>query len=262
MAIGNLLALLSETPWMTLPSSLDAKAELVKAIYANPSMAMETKMHPAFAPKIELVGRTAILSIEGEMVHKCDDYDTLFGFQSTSKVHEMFLDLANDRTIDQICLYFDCVGGSVIGGAEFAEDIWNCEKPVIAFTDGYMTSLAYLWGSACDKIYATPTSQVGSIGVILQVWKAKYEGIELYSFKAGEKKDYGSPYTEISENEINYFQNKVNYSYEQFVNAVSLYRSWGVEEIIATQAGYDSAGAMPFFVDEIITKKEFIKNNF
>ncbi len=73
--------------------------------------------------------------------------------------------------IKAVFLDIDSPGGTVAGTPELAAAVasLNERKPVYAFSSGLMCSAAYWIASQARAIYATPSAQVGSIGVVQAV---------------------------------------------------------------------------------------------
>lgn len=73
-----------------------------------------------------------------------------------------------DRSVAAIVLLIDSGGGSVAGTQELADKIYNARgrKPILALVDTLAASAAYWVGSAADKLYMTPSSEVGSVGAL------------------------------------------------------------------------------------------------
>ncbi|MFN3242074.1 MAG: S49 family peptidase [Planctomycetota bacterium] len=73
-----------------------------------------------------------------------------------------------DSSVRSIVLEIDSPGGSVLGIDELAAEIRAArdQKPIVAHTDAMMASAAYYLGSQANRIVATRSSSVGSVGVI------------------------------------------------------------------------------------------------
>ncbi|MCI4463494.1 MAG: signal peptide peptidase SppA [Caldisericum sp.] len=82
----------------------------------------------------------------------------------------------------------------------------------------------YYISMAGDRIYAEPLTETGSIGVIMNL--VNYEellnkiGINIITIKSGKFKDIGSPYRELSKEELEMFENMINELYEKFILVV------------------------------------------
>jgi ClpP class serine protease len=78
----------------------------------------------------------------------------------------MLEECERDQTITTVILNIDSPGGVSVGVPELAEKIKNFKKKVISFTSNEACSAAYWIGSQASEFYATPSSTVGSVGVL------------------------------------------------------------------------------------------------
>jgi len=97
-------------------------------------------------------------------------------------------------------------------------------KPVIASAQEVMASGAYYMSTACDQIVAQPTSVVGSIGVIFELFEVDQGlaklGIAANTIKSKPHKDIGSPFRPMTEDERDILQASVDEYYHRFVGVV------------------------------------------
>lgn len=132
-----------------------------------------------------------------------------------------------DDKVTSIAFDIDSPGGSVDGVPELADYILSVrnKKPMVAYVDGMMASAAYWLGSCADRIYATRSSEVGSIGVYAVVHDMhralKNDGIDSKIFKAGKYKAAGHPMKPMTEEEEQLIQGQVDEYYGMFIDAVS-----------------------------------------
>ena len=80
-----------------------------------------------------------------------------------------------DPEVTKILLDVNSPGGMVDGAIECASIIRKSEKPVFSHVEGMGCSAAYLLPSATKKIYITPSSMAGSVGV--QASWTNYDGL-------------------------------------------------------------------------------------
>lgn len=88
---------------------------------------------------------------------------------STEAFAMQLLAALDDSSVREIVIRIDSPGGTALGCSELADLIYRSRerKPITAFVvNGMMCSAAYCIGSAAGKIYATVSSEIGSIGVI------------------------------------------------------------------------------------------------
>ena len=136
------------------------------------------------------------------------------------------------------------------------------DKPVHAIVDGTSYSAAYALSSACTSIIATPSSYVGSIGVVSTHFSVeamyRQNGVEVTHIQAGDKKTDGTPYKNLTESARKDIKQNVDEIYEQFVALVARNRNMDAAAIINTQAAtYSAAQAKQLgLIDEIMTVKE------
>jgi len=98
------------------------------------------------------------------------------------------------------------------------------KKPVFCSMGDVAASGGYYIASACDKIYANPSSVTGSIGVISQFlnYQSLFRklGLDEATFKSGKFKDAGSPTRPLRPEERAFFQKLVLDIYNQFVTDI------------------------------------------
>ncbi|MBK7543241.1 MAG: S49 family peptidase [Candidatus Competibacteraceae bacterium] len=113
-------------------------------------------------------------------------------------------------------------------------------KPIHACINDMAASAGYWIASAAEKISATKTSRVGSIGVrAMHIDMSKmladigYKVTEIY---AGSHKIDGTPYAPLGPEALAAFQASIDYTYGLFVSAVAANRNLDRAAVIATQA--------------------------
>jgi signal peptide peptidase SppA len=113
-------------------------------------------------------------------------------------------------------------------------------KPIISYVSGQMCSAAYWIGSSADKIVAFPTSQVGSIGVIIRhldySGAMEKEGVTATHIFAGKYKAFGNQYEPLSEDSKEYIQSSVDYYYSMFTEDVAKNRNVELTKVLTEMA--------------------------
>ncbi len=135
---------------------------------------------------------------------------------------------AGDERVRALVLRINSPGGGVTASdlmhAELLRFKARMNKPVVACLLDVGASGAYYLACASDRILATPTSVVGSIGVVMLTpdlsGVMQKLGIEANVIKSGSMKDAGSPFRRMQEQERDYFQAMVNEMYERFLDVV------------------------------------------
>jgi len=166
----------------------------------------------------------AIVPLQGEIAY--GQSNILGGTVISPDVVKAGLEKAEeDPSVSAIVLEVNSPGGSPVASEEIMEYVKNSDKPIVVWISDVGASGAYLVASAADKIVASPTSTVGSIGVILSLTDLSglYQkiGVNQSSIKAGEYKDIGADYRPLTAEERQILQNMVNQDYDYFISLVA-----------------------------------------
>jgi protease IV len=139
---------------------------------------------------------------------------------------------ASDNDVAAIVLRINSPGGGVTASDLMYEELQRfkrqTKKPIVAAMLDIAASGGYYIACAADRIFATPTSVTGSIGVIMltpDVSGAMSKlGIKANVIKSGEMKDVGSPFRAMAEKDRAVFQEMVDAMYERFLDVVAAAR--------------------------------------
>lgn len=184
----------------------------------------------------------AVIPIVGSMSHRSTGIEAMSGMTSYSTLQKQFEDAFNDPNVGSILMDIDSPGGSVAGAFDFRDYLMSKKgtKPVYALARDAMCSAAYLIGSTADKVYATQTARVGSIGVVAMhtdaSGKMEKEGLKPTFISAGKFKTAGNPYEKLEGEKLKYLQDSVDESYDMFINAVADARGIDKKAIRDTEA--------------------------
>ncbi len=158
--------------------------------FINAGAESEVKIYngaPLDAMNYEVIESTAIISVDGAMAKK--GYTGLcmsvFGYNDIIKA----IDAAErDDKVEKIMFIIDSPGGSVYGVSELAERVSWASKPTVTYYENLGASAA-IWGFlGADRVYASPTALIGSIGVMAVVNEISDDGrTVLTSRRAGNK---------------------------------------------------------------------------
>ncbi|MFH1831510.1 MAG: signal peptide peptidase SppA [bacterium] len=103
------------------------------------------------------------------------------------------------------------------------------KKPVIVLVENVCASAGYYVASAANTIIASPSSLVGSIGVLMQIPNVKKLldnwNVSIGYIQSGKYKTAGSPTKEMSKEEEVYLQKLSNSAYLQFVKDIAQSRN-------------------------------------
>ena len=155
--------------------------------------------------------------------------------------------------VDSIFLNIDSPGGFTTGVAEAANAVSKAAttKQVVSFTDSMMGSAAYWIGAGATKLFATPSSVVGSVGAFLQIADVselmERMGVKMVMIKSGEYKGTGAPGLPVTEKQIAFLQERIDKTGASFRDFVSARRTSIKEEDMEGQVfNGDEAAAKGF----------------
>jgi len=143
----------------------------------------------------------AVIGVHGLLMKNPSDWARKFGATSTADVQDQFETAMQDPNTHAVLLHVDSPGGTVDGTQSLADHIYNSRgrgKPIHALADGMCCSAAQWIASAAQKVFAsTPTTQLGSIGVIATHVDASAAqgaaGYKVTEITSGPFKGLGSP---------------------------------------------------------------------
>lgn len=214
-------------------------------------------------------GTTGHLDVTGTLVAKHDDFNACMGFTSYEKLYSQF-EKQVSMGIEKLVLNVDSGGGSAFSCFEMASQVKDLAVanniPIYAYVDGLSASAAYAWSSIADEIVARPDSEVGSVGVVVQLVNnskmLENKGITRKFITCGENKVPFDDSGEFTNKFIQSIQEKVNKTGIQFNKFIAKNRNMQVEDVIATQAEvFDTEDALKVgFIDKVMTKSEFYGN--
>ncbi|WEY90932.1 signal peptide peptidase SppA [Bacillus subtilis] len=210
-----------------------------------------------------LSSKIAVLEVSGT-IQDNGDSSSLLGADGYN--HRTFLKnlerAKDDKTVKGIVLKVNSPGGGVYESAEIHKKLEEIKKetkkPIYVSMGSMAASGGYYISTAADKIFATPETLTGSLGVIMESVNysklADKLGISFETIKSGAHKDIMSPSREMTKEEKNIMQSMVDNSYEGFVDVISKGRGMPKAEVkkIADGRVYDGRQANKLnLVDEL-----------
>lgn len=204
----------------------------------------------------------AIVPIHGPIT--IDSTNTLtFRASSTSSILSNIEKAEKNNNIKAIILDINSPGGAVVASRELSKTIKETKKPVVAWIREVGASGAYWIASASDEIVADPLSITGSVGVSASYFDLsglleKYN-IEYEQLTAGSKKELGSPFKDLTNQERLILQKKINRIQEIFIQDVAENRNLNHQQINKISTGEFYLGEEALQLDLIDTlggKKE------
>lgn len=138
------------------------------------------------------------------------------------------IDKAYDSNAKAVVVHINSPGGTPVQAARIYDEIMRLRKegnkPIYAVIEDIGASGAYYVASGADRIYASPSSLVGSIGVIYSGFGfedvLKKAGVERRVFTAGENKDFLDPFKGVTPQQQQFWQHLLDITHQQFINDV------------------------------------------
>ncbi len=191
--------------------------------------------------------RIAVIIAEGDIVSGKAD-----GAISSDKFAEEIRKARKDENIKAIILRVNSPGGSILA----SEVIWRemvlakKEKPVVVSIGDVAASGGYYISCAADRIFASPVSITGSIGVFGVLFNGQRFleqklGITVDTVKTNTHADLGSVYRPLTSEERMVVQQSVEDVYTTFITRVGKGRNMRISQVDSVGqgrvwAGYDA----------------------
>jgi protease-4 len=169
-------------------------------------------------------GKIGVVEIEGAITDMKEAMEDVVKFKE-------------DDSIKGVILRINSPGGAVGPTQEIYSEIKKLRKSkkVYVSMGSVCASGGYYLAVTGEKVYASPSTITGSIGVIMEQAVVedlmKKIGIESNTIKSGPLKDTGSPFRKMREDEKKYLQSLIDSIYEQFVNDVAEGRKMPVDQV-------------------------------
>lgn len=203
-------------------------------------------------------GGVAIIPVYGALLHRdpwCDRWATGYDY-----IASRFSAALGDDEVKGILFDINSYGGHVAGNFELCDMVYEARgrKPMASVVDSRALSGGFSLATAAGPIYATPSADVGSVGVVML--HMSYEkmleevGIKPTFIFSGQHKVDGNPYEDMPEDVRKAFQVSVERSYEKFVGLVARNRGMDTDAVRNTEARvFDAEEAQSIgFVDAVM----------
>lgn len=177
-----------------------------------------------------LEDKIVVLDVNGAIM---DTGDVSSIFETAGYNHQAFLRMLDqageDEAVKGILVRVNSPGGGVVESAEIHDRITDIQKkykkPIYISMGSMAASGGYYISAPADKIYASPETLTGSLGVIFQSLNysglAEKYGVTYETVKSGPYKDIMNPTREMTEAERQILQEMINNSYDGFVDVIS-----------------------------------------
>jgi len=158
-------------------------------------------------------GRIAVIEIEGVIM-------------DSKKTIELLLFAEESKDFDAIILRINSPGGAVGPTQEIYEEMQRIDKikPIYASFGAIAASGGYYLGAGARKIWASPGTLTGSIGVIMDFMDLsklyEFAKVSPQTVKAGKYKDAGNPSRGLTDEEKELMDKLIAGVHEQFKNDI------------------------------------------
>ena len=172
------------------------------------------------------VGQTALITINGSLVNRGAWIDAQSGVVSYDGIAAQLAEAADDPEIKAIVIDMNSYGGEATGMTTLAAKVRAVRKSkrVVAIVNDVAASAGYGIVSQADEVVISPTSMVGSIGVVLlhldRSGELAAKGVRPTLIHAGARKVDGNPFGPLPENVRADMERDVMRFYGLFVEAV------------------------------------------
>ncbi len=169
----------------------------------------------------------AIIPVIGSLVNRGAWIGARSGMTSYEGLAAQLKDAMADPKVNSILLDLDSPGGEATGMFSLAAQVREAakEKPIVAVVNDMAASAAFGIASQASEIVVSPTSIVGSIGVVLthidRSGELASKGIKPTLIYAGRHKVDGNPFGPLTDAVMADLQNEVAKFYDQFVGLVA-----------------------------------------
>jgi len=157
--------------------------------------------------------------------------------EDSTRVIEQIRDYRQRRAIKAVLMRVDSPGGGVGPAQEIYAELKKlaATKPLVVSMGAVAASGGYYLAVAGQRIFASPGTITGSIGVIMSFpnyreLMGKF-GVKMQTIKSGQFKDSGSATAEFTDADRRLLQGLIDDVHQQFVEAVSEGRNLPVERL-------------------------------
>ena len=179
-------------------------------------------------PQPYIVENVGVIPISGVIGKNLSPLEKMMGAVDVNDISAQIEAMLTMPEVTKIAFQVSSPGGTVTGVEELANKIRGIQRPTMAYTDSEMASAAYWIASASDRVVASPSSTVGSIGVYMAIpdysKAAEMQGIKMVVIKSGIYKGAGIEGTSLTAEQVSNLQTSVDTIHSDFKAAVNYKR--------------------------------------
>jgi len=228
----NVVRAAASRPWAILEPTLEAIFEFIEVNadggkFDPDEVQARIAGGPGSASGTMMAGSVAVIPIYGVISPRASLFGDVSGGTSVESLRNEFLSAVRDSDVSAIAFDVNSPGGTVDLVPELAADIREARgaKPIVAIANTMMGSAAYWLGAQADRIYVTPSGDVGSIGVFgkhVDTSAAQEKaGIKTTLISAGKYKTEGNDVEPLGDEARAAMQSRVDDAYDQFIADVA-----------------------------------------
>ncbi|HLC46995.1 MAG TPA: signal peptide peptidase SppA [Candidatus Nanoarchaeia archaeon] len=190
-------------------------------------------------------GNVAVIKVEGVIQGTNNDFWD--GIAYSPDIISLIEKADKSSEVKAIIIEINSPGGSAVASDEIGQALKRTNKTAVAVIREVGASGGYWVASAADHVIANRMAITGSIGVIgsylefsglIKDYNVSYERLV-----AGERKDIGTPFRKMTDDERALMQGVLDEIHEQFINEVAVNRNLTVEEVRKIADGMFLTGA-------------------
>lgn len=231
MHYQNVVGSFFDNTWAMMPEAMPKLVNVVNrwAVGAKLDKEAVQELMAGRPRKLEaVVGDVAVIPVFGVIAQRMNIMQELSDGGTSTEMLGAAIDRAvSDPAVGAIVLNIDSPGGSVYGTEEAASKIFQARasKPIYAVANSLAASAAYWIGTSAEKLFVTPSGEVGSIGVLAlhTDWSNFNEkmGVTPTYISAGKYKVESNPDSPLNAEAKAAIQASVDSYYASFVDAVA-----------------------------------------
>ncbi|CAM3082782.1 signal peptide peptidase SppA [Streptobacillus ratti] len=165
--------------------------------------------------------KIAVIYLDGEITEQSNSSAPYISY---SNFEQKFEKAEKINGLKGIVIRVNSPGGSAIEAKQIYNKIRKSEVPVYISIGNIAASGGYYISSAGNKVFINPSSLTGSIGVVSIIPKFSGAlnklGINIDGVEKGKYTNLLSPYKELTDEERNIYQRKLNDVYSEFKNDI------------------------------------------
>lgn len=184
-------------------------------------------------------GQVAVIPIHGIISPRASNLSaTSQAGTGIDELTQTFRRAMSDPNVASVLFDIDSPGGAVGGVQELAAEIRSLRgiKPIAAIANGMAASAAFWLGSQVDEFAATPSGEVGGIGVYTahteRTKQLENEGLKTTLISAGKFKIEGNPFEPLTDEAKAHLQERVNTAFATFTKDVAKGRAVKLSEVL------------------------------